>query len=132
MKHIISLLLILSLSGYAHSDSDDHEPMQKLMLGTWENVTNGDTIGLKLLADGACEIYIERSYQNRSIKTCKYEPFKQQYVVFLVKADGTCGNNPDFEFAYEPEAPLVRLFIQGSPVILSKPNESGAHVEVKS
>lgn len=132
MKHIINFLLVLSLSSYAHSDNQEstQESTQEPMLGTWENVTNGDTIGLKLLGDGGCEIYIERSYQNRSIKTCKYEPFKQQYVVFLVKADGTCGNNPDFEFAFEPEAPLVRLFIQGSPVLLSKMNEPDAHPEV--
>lgn len=90
------------------------------MHGIWENVTNGDTVGIELRQDGACDIYIERAYNKRSIKACKYEPFEQQFVVFLVKPDGSCGSNPDFEFEFEPAAPLVRLYIQASPINLIK------------
>lgn len=115
MKNVNAFLLLAAFfSSYTHSRAA--EPM----LGSWQNVTQGDIVGLNLHAGGKCDIYIERAYQNRSIKACKYEPFEQRYVVFLVKPDGSCGNDPDFEFSFEPEAPLVHLFIQGSPIELSR------------
>lgn len=114
MNNLMSLIIAAALLSCASALA------QQPMLGTWENVTNGDTVGIKLYPEGKCDIYIERAYNKRSLKTCKYEPFEQQFVVFLVKADGSCGHNPDFEFDYEPEAPLVRLYIQGSPMHLSK------------
>lgn len=114
MKHAIAVLLAVFACG--HTQSQAQEPM----LGTWQNVTKGDVVGLNLHADGKCDIYIERAYQKRSVKACKYEPFEQRYLLFLVKGDGSCGNDPDFEFSFQPEAPLVHLFIQGSPIELSK------------
>lgn len=90
------------------------------MLGRWENVSNGDTVGIALYEGGKCDIYIERAFQTRSSKPCKYEAFEQQYVVYLVKSDGACGFTPDFEFNYQPDAPLIRLFIQGTGIDLSK------------
>lgn len=97
-----------------------HKPKQDPMLGAWENTTNGDVVGISLYEEGRCEIYIERALQRRTIKACKFEPFEQQYVVFLVNEDGLCGTNPDFEFSYDPNLPLIHLFVQGSPIGLYK------------
>ena len=114
MRFTITFLFVAGLWGCVH------KPEQDPMLGTWENATNGDIVGIDLHGKGLCDIYIERALQQRTVKACKFEPFEQQYVVFLVKEDGSCGSNPDFEFSYNPEAPLIHLFVQGSPIALSK------------
>lgn len=104
--------LLLSLSGSVVADDP--------LFGTWQNHTNGDTVGLTLVENGDCQISIERAYQNPIEKACKYEPFEQRFLVFLVRSDGSCGSNPDFEFSFDAQAPLVQLYIQGSPMILNK------------
>lgn len=90
------------------------------MLGTWQNQTNGDIVGLTLDVNGHCQVSIERAYQNPIEKACKFEPFEQRFLIFLVKADGSCASDPDFEFSYDAQAPLVQLYIQGSAMILNK------------
>lgn len=114
MKFFVTFILVMGLYGCVHKQK------QNPMLGVWENTTNGDIVGIKLYGEDQCDIYIERAFQPRTVKACKFEPFEQQYVVFLVKEDGSCDANPDFEFAYEPSAPLIHLFVQGSPIGLSK------------
>ncbi|MCR6653123.1 MAG: hypothetical protein NVV73_17280 [Cellvibrionaceae bacterium] len=90
------------------------------MLGTWENLTNGDLVGLTLTEGEQCTLYLEKVLQKRTIRTCKYEPFLDGFLIFLFNEHGVCGSEADFEFIYEPQAPLVRLIIGGSEVALRK------------
>lgn len=90
------------------------------MLGTWENLTNGDLVGLTLAEGEQCTLYLEKVLQKRTIRTCKYEPFLDGFLIFLFNEHGVCGSEADFEFIYEPQAPLVRLIIGGSEVALRK------------
>lgn len=90
------------------------------LLGHWENVTRGDLVGLELKDKEHCNLYIERALQQRTNRACKYEPFDDRFLIFLFNEQGVCNTEADFEFIYEPEAPLVRLLISGSEIALQK------------
>jgi hypothetical protein len=111
----ISLLLALlvGITAKLHAQADTP-------IGTWENLTKGDLVGLELKDEENCNLYIERALAKRSNRTCRYEPFEDRFLLFLFNEHGVCNSEADFEFIYEPEAPLVRLIIGGSEVALQK------------
>ena len=90
------------------------------MLGKWENLTKGDLVGLELQDREHCNLYIERALQKRTNRACKYEPFEDRFLIFLFNEHGVCGSEADFEFIYEPQAPLIRLVVSGSEMALQK------------
>lgn len=89
-------------------------------VGTWINETNGDVVGVQLVSSEECNLFIERLLQPRSIRACKYERHDSGYALFLVGKDGLCGSEPDFQFYYDPQGPLIRLDIGGSELLLHK------------
>ncbi len=105
------LLLVILFGAFAHADGPR---------GSWENATNGDIMGLTLIDGKQCSIYVERALQKRSVRACKYEPFEDRYLVFLVNEQGVCGSEADFEFVYEAQAPLIRLLVGQSEIILQQ------------
>lgn len=90
------------------------------MIGAWENLTNGDLVGLELQDQEHCNLYIERALKPRTNRACKYEPFEDRFLIFLFNEHGVCNSEADFEFIYQPEAPLLRLMIGGSEIALQK------------
>lgn len=109
------LLLILAVGASQTYAAGENSPA-----GTWENLTNGDLVGLELKDGEHCNLYIERALQKRSNRACKYEPFEDRFLIFLFNEHGVCNSEADFEFIYEPEAPLLRLIISGSEIVLRK------------
>jgi len=111
----ISLLLaaLAGVTGKVHAQEDT-------LIGTWENLTKGALVGLELKDPENCNLYIERALQKRSDRTCKYEPFEDRFLIFLFNEHGLCNSEADFEFIYEPQAPLLRLLIGGSEIALQK------------
>lgn len=98
------------------------EPLlpEPLPIGTWENRTQGDLIGLLLNPEDACEIYVERALHKRSTRPCRYEKFGDRFQIFLVDANGHCDTSADFEFIFEPAAPLIHLQTGSEEVLLQK------------
>jgi hypothetical protein len=107
----IAALLGASFSAQAQNDA---------LLGSWENLTQGDLVGLTLKDSEHCNLYLERALKPRTDRACKYEAFEDRYLIFLFNEHGVCNSEADFEFIHEPEAPLVRLIIGGSEVVLSR------------
>lgn len=93
-------------------------PAERPALGVWLNQTDGNTIGLELVSEQECNLFIEKLLQPRSSRACKYESGEGRSLVFLVGKDGTCGSEPDFEFSYDPVGPLMRFYIGASEVLL--------------
>jgi hypothetical protein len=110
------LLLLATLAGL----SFESHAQDETLVGAWENITNGDLVGLELKDQEHCNLYIERALQKRTDRACKYEPFEDRFLIFLFNEHGVCNSEADFEFIYEPEAPLVRLIISGSEIALRK------------
>lgn len=96
------------------------EPNVDPMLGTWENITNGDRVALNLRKHGICELLIERAFKKPTSRDCKYQPTHDRFFVFLIKADGLCGYDADFEFTFDSEAPLVNFYVNYSPIVMHK------------
>ena len=98
------------------------EPLlpEPLPIGTWENRTQGDLIGLHLNPGDICEIYVERALQKRSTRSCRYEKFEDRFQIFLVDTNGHCDTAADFDFIFEPAAPLIRLQTGSEEVLLQK------------
>lgn len=110
-----TFLLIAALVGASPTlHAQDHP------IGAWENLTRGDLVGLELKDTENCNLYLERALGKRTDRRCRYEPFEDRYLIFLYNEQGVCNSDADFEFIYEPEAPLVRLVIAGSEVALQK------------
>jgi hypothetical protein len=96
------------------------QAQEETLLGTWENLTQGDLVGLTFTDGEHCNLYLERALQKRTNRACRYEPFEDRFLIFLFNEHGVCGSEADFEFIYEPNLPLVRLIISGSEVALSR------------
>jgi hypothetical protein len=92
------------------------------MLGTWENVTNGDRVALVLKANHQCDLLVERAFKQPSSRRCQFEKFQERFLLFLVKEDGLCGSNADFEFVYEESAPLIHFIVSDSEILMNKQN----------
>lgn len=116
MKRALTILLLLSSLGGSLSISA--EP--NALLGTWSNTTRGDLIGITLKEEGLCKFFIERALGSRSARDCTYETFEDRYVVFLLNEQGLCDSNPDFEFLFEPEVPLITLWFGRTEFFLGK------------
>lgn len=115
------LLLLVLVAGAAKLHAQENpSPQENTPLGTWENLTSGDLVGLELKDGEHCNLYIERALQKRTDRMCKYEPFEDRFLIFLFNEHGVCNSEADFEFIYEPEAPLLRLIIGGSEIALQK------------
>lgn len=113
MRHLLLRPLILLLLGNLSLPGAAVTP-EVLLQGAWENRTQGDLVGLRLLAGDTCEIYLERALQQRVTHSCRYAAAGQmetqeRFEIFLKDADGQCDTTPDFEFIFEPALPLIRL-----------------------
>lgn len=113
LRSIIFVVMWTALSATSAQAADS-------MIGLWENHTNGDITGLALKDQEHCEIYLERALQRRSTRACKYEAFQDRFLIFMINEHGLCNSEADFEFIFEAAAPLVRLVIGGSEMILQK------------
>jgi hypothetical protein len=109
---IFGLLLLPTLSRSA--------TLEPLLLGAWENRTQGDLVGLQLNTAETCELYLERALQKRSTRACRYEAFEDRYQIYLLDANGQCDTAADFEFIFEPGSPLIRLQTGNGEVLLQK------------
>ncbi len=95
--------------------------LEQPALGTWINETQGNAVGLELLTGEECNLFTERLLQPRSIRACKYETLEDgSYGIFLVGKDGLCGSEADFDFYYDHQAPLIRLNVGGTELLLHK------------
>lgn len=115
MKPILLLMNTLLLCNCVQLSSSTES-----MLGAWINKTNGDKVGLKLVDNEHCEMFINQVLKKSSNRACKYEKYEDHYLIFLVGNDGLCGNTPDFQFIYDPKAPIIQLIIGSSEILLQK------------
>ncbi len=113
LRRIFFATALLGVSFLAQAQND-------ALLGNWENLTQGDLVGLTLTDSEHCNLYLERALKPRTDRACKYEAFEDRYLIFLVNEQGLCGTEADFEFIHEPEAPLLRLIIGGAEVMLRR------------
>ncbi len=92
------------------------------MLGRWVNSTDGHLIGIRLDADQNCELFVERFLQPRTERACRFERLEgtPRFLVFLKDKNGLCGNEANYEFDFEAQAPLLRFYIGGSTVVMYK------------
>lgn len=112
---IIAIVVFAPLYCLANAiDQTDH------LLGTWENNVAGNKMRLSLQADGLCEISVERVLKPVKKKACKYEPFNNRYLIFLIKENGLCGDDASFEFSYDAAAPLIEFYIGSQTLLMNK------------
>lgn len=97
------------------------------MLGQWENLTHGGRVGLLLLNDGKCELTIERPLKKPSTRSCKYEPYNDRYLIFLMNPNGSCSFDPDFEFIFDSDAPLITLLVDQAEIFMNKTASETLH-----
>ncbi len=93
---------------------------QDPMLGTWENLEHGDRVTLALKPEGLCAITVERALANPKQHSCKFEPYNDRFLIFLVKEDGLCGSEADFEFIYSPAEPLIDFIVNYHTITMQK------------
>lgn len=90
------------------------------MFGHWQNNTQGNLVGLRILSATDCELYIERAFKPRSTRQCKYEPYQDVQLLFLVGENGECGTSADYEFRFDSTTPQIDLLIGAQPIVMYK------------
>lgn len=93
---------------------------ETLLLGTWQNDSQGNRVGLDLRPEGECSLSIDRALGNRSDRKCTYEPFEDRYLIFLISDQGLCDGNADFEFIFNPDLPLITLIVGNAQIYMNR------------
>lgn len=117
----IFLAFVFTSCGISNVNKQDNKNRNP-MYGVWSNNTRGDIVGIEIINQTECQLFIERLLKPRTIRACKYEAFEEVFLIFLVQENGLCGQEADFEFRYYPETTTIHLYTGHNPILLTKEN----------